>query len=532
MEQKRRDFLKFMGYSSVALGMGPTILNLGGCTHSNRLNNQRPFLPLQPTKVDDLVLAKGFSYEVLIQAETPINSKDVFGQHNDYLAFIPFPDRQDAGLLWVNHEYLHPVLVHNRAMNRPRTRQEILKEQASVGGSILEMKKENYRWQVVKNSTYNRRISALTNIPFQKDYQILGKSVAKGTLANCAGGITPWGTILTCEENYDIFYGETAYNNGKRTFIPHDDELAWYKYDAQPPEHYGWVVEVDLKTGKAIKRNALGRAPHEGATVALSSSGFPVVYMGEDRVGGFVYKFVSSQKNSLEAGTLYAADTNNGRWLPLDIQKNKQLAKSFKNQVDVLTYSHQAAKIAGATPQDRPEDIEIHPNTGDIYIAMTKNPATENFNGSILRIQENNKAYEGLNFKASVWLSGGIENGFACPDNMVFDNKGNLWLTVDMSEKDIKKGHYKGLGNNGLYYIPMSGSNAGEVFQVASAPVDAEFTGPFFAPDYKTLFLSVQHPGSSTKDPKNPSSTWPNRKGLPKSSVVTISGPALNALTS
>lgn len=113
---------------------------------------------------------------------------------------------------------------------------------------------------------------------------------------------------------------------------------------------------------------------------------------------------------------------------------------------------------------------------------------------------------------------------------MVFDKNGNLWLTGDISEEDSEKDHYKNFGNNSLYYVPLHGEFAGMAYRIATAPTDAEFTGPMFSPDFKTLFLSVQHPGANTVDPSYPTSTWPERKGLAKSSVVTIQGSLLDKL--
>ena len=117
-----------------------------------------------------------------------------------------------------------------------------------------------------------------------------------------------------------------------------------------------------------------------------------------------------------------------------------------------------------------------------------------------------------MEFKSST-QSGGLDSGFACPDNLALI-KGNLWLATDMAEYDIRDGVYKGFGNNGLFYIPLQGPNAGHVYLVASAPNDAEFTGPTFSPDGSTLFLSVQHPGALTAIPKRPS-LWPDGAGSP-----------------
>jgi len=524
----RRDFLKFMGRTSAALGFVPFLLP--GCSSPTRKYvSGTPFAPVSPTTRDDLMLAEGLKYEILLKWGEPINARENFGVHNDFLAFEAFKNKTDEGVLMVNHEYLHPILFHNRKMDSPRTKQEMILEQEAVGVSLVHIKKEDGIWKFVKNSKYNRRVSGRTMIPFQKGYRIFGSTSAMGTLSNCAGGKTPWGTFLTCEENYDIFVGEAKFENRHRKFIE-VDKFKWYEHFPVPPEHYGWVVEIEPFTGKAVKRCALGRFEHESATIVVSKKNRAVAYMGEDRKGGYIYKFVSDSGTSLEKGTLYVADTVKGRWIPLDLEKSKELKKHFDTQIEVLTYCNKASEIVGATQQDRPEDIEIDPISGEIFIALTNNSDRNNHYGSILKIQEASGDYEAKNFKATTFTTGSQENGFACPDNMVFDKNGNLWFTTDMPEREISEGAYGGLGNNGLFYMPLRGKYAGRAYQVASSPIDAEFTGPMFSPDNKTLFLCVQHPGSETKDPRNPTSDWPERKGVPKSSVVTISGPLLDQL--
>lgn len=525
----RREFLHFMGRTSIMVGGTSLLLSEIACS-TKTAQARLPFKSLKPTLKDDFVLAQGFESKILIKWNDSINSKEVFGTNNDFLAFTAFKNKKDEGMLWVNHEDLNVCLFHNKTPDYKRTREDVKKEQAAIGGSLLHIRKINGEWQLVKNSKYNRRVSGQTIIPFQKGYTIMGSTKALGTIANCAGGTTSWDTILTCEENYDHFYGEAIFENKTRTFLEHPI-MRWTEHFPLPPEHYGWVVEVNPFTGKAVKRIALGRFPHEGAKFQLSKNGIPVVYMGEDRPGGFIYKFVSSQKNSLEKGTLYVANTEKGLWIPLDIQKTKILSSYFNNQLEVLTYTHLAAEVAGGTPQDRPEDIEIDPVDGTVFIALTNNLIKKNPYGCLLKLKESNNDYESLTFTSECWKHGGVKNGFASPDNMVFDKLGNLWLTTDLDDGEFRKGTYKGLGNNGLFYIPLRGPYAGEIYQVASAPIEAEFTGPMFSEDFQTLFLSVQHPGEYTRDPKKPTSQWPDGPGkAPKSAVVMISGPALDAL--
>lgn len=525
--QKRREFLQFIGKT----GLGLSIISLlDGCTHIDT-TSKLPFIPLTPSDKDDFILADGFNYKIIAKAEDKIGDNLFFGYHNDFTAFTPFKGKTDEGILWVNHEYTHPVLLHMKKKSQlTRSKQEIIDEQKTVGGSLIHIKKTADSWRLVENSSYNRRLDALTKIPFTGDQKILGSREAIGTLANCAGGVTPWGTVLSSEENYHIFYGDVTYKNHQRTFVEGVD-MNWYTQFPFPPEHYGWVVEVDPFAGSAKKHVSLGRAAHEGATpVYTKNKNKIVVYMGEDRAFGYIFKFVSESPNNFDKGILYAADTKNGKWLPLDLNLNKDLRKHFNSQLDVLIYSRFAAEYAGATPQDRPEDIEIDPSTGDILISLTNNKDNANHFGGLLRIKEQ-ADYDSESFSSSVFIAGGETSGFSCPDNMAFDKKGNLWLTVDMSEKDMNQGQFKSFKNNGLFYIPLSGPHSGRAFQVASAPTDAELTGPSFSPDGKTLFLSVQHPGGSTQDPKHPTSHWPlGKDSKPLSCVICIQGETLNRI--
>jgi secreted PhoX family phosphatase len=351
---------------------------------------------------------------------------------------------------------------------------------------------------------------------------IAGRRQAVGTLANCAGGVTPWGTYLTCEENYDQFYGETRDNGSLKPSL-----FGWEKIFPRPPEHYGWVVEVVPATGRAKKLTALGRFCHECATVVRAKDGRPVVYSGDDADNQFLYKFVSSAKNSLHEGTLYVANTEKGEWIPLVWKDNPVLRRAFQDQTDVLIHCRKAGSLLGATPLDRPEDIEICPRTGAVYVALTNNKTEGRYFGSILKIDDGERT--GTKFSSRTFLFGGEESGVSCPDNMAFDRKGNLWLTTDMA--GMNKEPYTKFKNNGLFFLPMTGENAGRAYLVATAPNEAELTGPTFSPDGRTLFLSVQHPGELSRSFEALTSHWPGGgNSIPKPAVVAISGPLLDTI--
>lgn len=509
----RRAFLQFLGVSGV-------LASLPGCS-SNPLSINSTTLPgMKPSQEDKLLTAEGLNYDILVKWGDKINATETFGFNNDFLAFHPLSE--DSGLLWVNHEYVSPLFINGME----RTKANVDKELLEVGGSILEVKMKDGKWNVVENSQYNRRLTGNTKIPFAWDKKIGNSTFALGTMGNCAGGYTPWGTFLTCEENYDMFWGDKDRKGNKTA-----SWLGWDKIYPRDPKGYGWVVEVEPKTGNAKKLISLGRCAHECAAVTKAKNGKVVAYTGDDAVNEHLYKLISDSSDSLEKGKLYVASLEKGQWLSLDINEQPILKKTFKDQTEVLIYAREAAKLVGATPLDRPEDIEFDPLTGHVFIALTNNKVTKNYYGSILKIIEDNDDPASLTFKHETFLTGGKEHTFACPDNMVFDKAGNLWFTTDMSGSEMNKGPYEGFGNNGLFVFIRSGANKGEVIRVASAPNDAEFTGPCFSPDSKTLFLAVQHPGEQTTSLDKPTSTWPDGN-IPKSSVVTLQGPLLDRIVS
>jgi secreted PhoX family phosphatase len=526
-ELSRREFLEFMGRATALAGTSAWLAN---CAARPELKAPYPFPPLAVTTEDTLKLADGFSYEIVLRWRQALNDKGLkFGFNNDYIAYFPFDKATPLeGLLWVNHEYHDPYYTSGWRPGSPRTKEQVHIERKEVGGSIVHIKKSDGKWGLVEGSMYNRRLDAYTPIPLISERPILGLRTAIGTLANCAGGVTPWGTVLTCEENYDNMVGEVHFAaDGTRTIKSGDEYLTWDKLIKLPPEHYGWVVEVNPRTGQAKKLCALGRYSHECATCVTAPDGRAVVYSGDDTDNEHIYKFISRKAGSLEEGELYVADVKRGRWLPLNRREDPRLKNAFKDHTELLIRTREAAKIVGATPMDRPEDIKLDPKTGHVFVALTNNKKAKNHFGSILKIQERNGNPLSLEFNSSTFLAGGPESGFACPDNMAFDAQGNLWLCTDISGGGLQDGPYQPFGNNSLFYIPLSGPHAGSAIRVASAPNGAEFTGPCFAPDGETLFLSVQHPGERAHTREKTKSNWPDGgDATPAPCVVAVKIPS------
>lgn len=519
VELQRRKFLTFLGYNAIAIQFPG--LSADSVVKADSLSIlSASIYGIPPSTLDQVVLAKGLTSEVLIKWRDPITSTEHFGCNNDFIAMLP--EGADSAVLWINHEYVHPLFINGVE----RYKQNIDQERSEVGGSILRVKRNNGRWKFIANDKINQRFDATSTIPFSLNTSVKGSKFAEGTLANCGGGMTPWGTFLSCEENYQLFYGNRKFQSTKIK----KSRFKWEEYYPNPPEHYGWVVEINPYTKEIKKHITLGRYAHESATCVLSTNGNTVVYSGDDKNNECLYKFIADKPNTLESGTLYVADTINGNWLALDWQHSKLLQKHFKNQTEVYIYARHAASLLGATPLDRPEDIKINPITGDIFMALTNNLTKANFHGQILKIKEKNGDYESLQFTTETFLTGG-KDGFSSPDNMLFDQKGNLWFCSDISGNAMRALSYSKFKNNGLFIVPINGPQAGKVIQLGSAPNDAEFTGLCFDPTQTTLFLSVQHPGETTKDLNHPSSHWPDKEKPPASAVVQIQGPLLDSIT-
>ena len=542
-ETSRREFVSFFGRSTAAVAGGSmtgVLTTQAFASKAGATPKAVPLVSTKPTNKDEVVLADGLKSQVLLTQGQIINKKnESFGDCNDFIAFVPDKlDPEHKALMWVNHEAFTPFALHGFGVQANRSKDDMAKERQSVGGSIVafERDRKSGEWQPNLKSARNRRISAETEIPFAAGVKIMGAKSALGTVSNCSGGTTPWATVLSCEENYHDFYGEVAFSlspgstkSERRKIRP--SVTGWETHFDHPPEHYGWVVEVDPTTGAARKHTSMGRFAHEGATVVTARDGRPVVYLGDDAKDQCIYKFIGDRAGSLDSGTLFVADLNERRWIPLTVNGDPRLKGAFADQLDLLIRTREAAKMVGGTPCDRPEDIEVDAQTGVIIIALTNNADKGNHHGSLLRIQEKDGNFLATTFQTSTLLAGGEGTGFSCPDNLVFDKQGNLWMTSDISSGKVGKTPYQSFGNNGLFVIPFSGPNSGKAIQVASAPVEAEFTGPCFSPDGRTLFLSVQHPGEESKDAATLTSHWPvGGTSIPRSAVIAITGPLLDSL--
>ena len=515
-----------------------------------------------------------------------------FGYNNDYIGYLslePLHGQEARALLCVNHEYpiaglMFPGFPEDGYQNI--TEEQIKITQASVGNSIVEIILKDGEWSVNSHSKYNRRISALdTEIeisgPARGHYRMRTSIDQKGetiigTLSNCAGGMTPWGTFLTCEENFsDNFMGKLEQNhpeteNHDRYNVP-NNYTNWGLHDSrfdlsvEPNEanRFGWVVEIDPLNpeSKPKKRTALGRFKHEGSKCVVSSTGHLVVYMGDDQRYEYLYKFVSrdkvdldnprANKDLLDFGTLYVAkfyDEGYLEWMALE-HSNELLKAAFESQADILIDARKAADLLGATPLDRPEDVVPNPKTGMVYAMLTNNtkrktadpanPRAKNVFGHVIEIAEldndfsSTRGYWDILVKCgdpkrpsheADWNPQTTENGwFASPDNAVVDSQGRLWVSTDQGSKTKKSGT-----NDGLWALETEGALRGTGKMFFRVPNGGEMCGPVFSDDGETLFVAVQHPGDGggigESRVETATTRWPDfeEKMPPRPSIVAI----------
>ena len=581
------------------------------------------FRPVGDNTIDAVVVPNGYDWSVTIawgepvlrgapefdfDRQTAAAQRAQFGYNCDFVAVYPLDRRFDRALLWVNHEYTNEELMFRGWTGAAGATVEQLRiAMAAHGGSIVEIERQGDtgEWRPAGGGRrYNRRIHAGTRFrvtgpaagsPLLRTSADPAGTTVLGMLNNCAGGTTPWGTVLTGEENVNQYFGASAAvtdpvvaaryaRYGIRTTA--GTERAWERADPRfdvarepnEPNRFGWVCQIDPYDPRSTpqKLTALGRMKHEGATTALTADGRVAVYMGDDERFEYVYKFVSSGRFRpgkgdrdrrhnlalLEDGDLYVARftgdsppaeidgsgrlpsdglfDGTGQWLPLVVGGESAIDGMSVEEVLVLT--RLAADRAGATKMDRPEDVEPHPVTGTVFMALTNNdrrtpaqadeanPRATNRWGHVLALDEDGGDAAALSFTWSLVLVAGDPDdpstyyaGFdksqvsmiSCPDNVAFDPSGRLWLATDGMPASVGV-------NDGMFVLPLEGDDAGHLRRFASVPVGAECCGPCITPDGRTALIAVQHPGEEDDaTPDNPASTFPYGD-QPRPSVVTV----------
>ncbi|MFV0134757.1 PhoX family protein [Streptomyces sp. HMX87] len=576
------------------------------------------FTPVAPNTEDAVVVPEGYHQGVVIRWGEPIlrgapafdpenqtaeAQAGQFGYNNDFLSLLPLRGERGRQILVANHEYTDETLMFRGYDSENPTREQVEIAWAAHGLSavVVEEDRRSGKLTPVPRHHLNRRVTATTE--FRLTGPAAGSDLVKtsadpagrkvfGTLNNCAGGTTPWGTTLHGEENFNQYFANGSSATDKRYGIRSGaTERKWERFDkrfdvAQEPNEvhrFGYVVEFDPYDPDSTprKHTLLGRFKHEAATVRLTWDGRPVVYSGDDERFDYFYKFVGSKRmrhgNSrwarehnlslLDEGTLYVARLTgdspsieidgtgklprdgefdgSGEWIPLVTATGDGAVSHVEGMTaeEVCVFTRLAGDKVGATKMDRPEDIEPSPKTGKVYVALTNNsnrgkagyagpdeanPRSSNKHGHILELTERWNRADSTRFAWSLFLVAGDPEdpatyfaGFpkesvspiSCPDNVAFDDHGNLWISTD--------GNALG-SHDGLFGVATSGDRRGELKQFLTVPTGAETCGPVIQD--RRVLVAVQHPGEvDGASVEKPASSWPDGPGkIVRPAVVAV----------
>lgn len=581
----RRGFLGgALAFGSGALAMGAGLLS--STTASRAEGMGFAFKPIDIATDHTIHVPEGYQWKVLARwgdalfsdaqdAYSPDTGVDVsksdrvFGENTDGMELFTDGDKQ---IIAVNSEYVNPKInLPAASEGMPQNADEVMLLKNMQGVTVMEVADMGNGYEIVVDSPYNRRITHETQMTM--DGPAAGSDLVKtnadpegmspkGTMNNCGSGKTLWGTYLTCEENFNGYFGATGEydvtDEFKRYGIGGEGRYAYEKFDPRydlskepnEPHRHGWVTEINPldPASTPIKHTALGRFKHENAEMVQAADGRVVVYMGDDERGEFIYKFVSngvyteggSTEGLLSDGTLYVAKFNDdmsGEWLALTPDTTGMSIE------DILVFSRMAGSKVGATTMDRPEWVAAHPSKVEAYCALTNNKnrgVKPNAGGDETPVGGPNPR-ESNNFGQIVrWMPAGADHGadaftwdlyvmagnpsvydnayagsknvtagnmFNSPDGMAFSSDGYLWIQTDGD--DSNEGEFEGQGNNQML---VGNTETGDIGRFLTAPNGAEVTGLCWSADKKVAFVGIQHPGGS----------WPDGAGKPRSSVISV----------
>jgi len=585
----------FLG-GALVLGSGAAAMASGllppAAARAETAASRFPFTPIAAQTDGTVHVPEGYNWKVLARWGDPLfsdaegydvteggpaeKSDRVFGENTDGMESFVFNGHQ---ILAINHEYTNRKTNLPAAQDgAPANADDVVKLQNLQGVAVMEIAEGPDGWEIVKDSPFNRRITH--NTPMTIAGPAAGHDLMKteadptgtqslGTMNNCGSGKTPWGTFLTCEENFNGYFGSTEAVQDQKP-IQLDEGYARYgigpdgwgydyhKWDERfdvsknpnEPHRVGWVVEIDPTDPEAtpVKHTGLGRFKHENAEVVLAPDGRVVVYMGDDERGEFLYKFVSNgtyapggaTEGLLDDGTLYVAkfnDDQTGEWLALTPETTGMTLP------EILIFARKAGSAVGATTMDRPEWISANPHAVEAYCCLTNNknrgvkpnaggdetpvngpnPRETNHYGQIVRWRPHNDDHASDTFDWDLYVMagnptvynnvyGGSENVtagnmFNSPDGMVFDQSGLVWIQTDGD--DSNEEDFAGQGNNQML---VGDPVTGEIARFLTGPNGCEVTGLTWSADRRTMFVGIQHPGGD----------WPDGNALPRSSVIAV----------
>ncbi|MGH2970023.1 MAG: PhoX family protein [Solirubrobacteraceae bacterium] len=547
------------------------------------------FEAIAASSADVFEVPRGYRADILIGYGDRFKDRErneyTYGYNNDFLAFFPLGRHGDEGLLFINHEYTSPFFLHgykpegSTPTPEGKSKAEIDLERSTIGNSVVHVRRNgNGRWRVVSPSRYNRRIYA-GRMPEQPGFEHsefrvtgplsndprLGEGTGRiwGTLGNCSGGTTPWGTAISCEENFDGYglplpstqdfvMGWADPTNDGFPGYPEYNPGRGYRADGPDNRNFGWVCEHDPYDPSFMprKHTALGRFRHENTCFRHKPGKKFVIYMGDDGTNDAVYKFISDLEYKpgdrannlliLQSGTLYVArwepegrrrfttsgdvepttaESGTGTWVEIPEAGLSDTRGHLTGQYGDRASTSTENGLHFAT--NRPEDLEVGPD-GEVYIALTNNSTVRDAYGSVRKLIEEENDPTAMAFIWTEYAAGGPTDkggqGFDSPDNLVFDSQENLWVVTDISTGSLNSGVHAFHANNAAFMVPTQGPNAGVAFRFANMPIEAEGTGPYFSPDESTLFVNVQHPGEQSGvlgsaavfgEPSTYTSYWP-----------------------
>ena len=591
----------FLG-GALAFGSGAMVMGAGFLRSTTAMAAQTSrfaFEQIAPQTDATVHVPAGYNWKTLVRWGDPLfsdapafdpakgvptaGSDRVFGENTDGMELFNIGGRE---VLVVNSEYTNNgVNLPDAAEGNPASADDVLRLQNFQGVSVMEIAEGPDGWAVVIDSPFNRRITH--NTPMKIDGPAAGHDLLKteadpsgmaslGTFNNCGSGRTPWGTYLTCEENFNGYFGSTA-------ALPEDETVAggykryginekgsgynYHIYDARfdvsknpnEPHRAGYIVEIDPANPEStpVKRTALGRFKHENAASVVAADGRVIVYMGDDERGEFMYKWVSRDvyvpggdtSTLLTEGQLFVARFNDdmtGEWVALTPEATGMDAAM------IAIFTRTAGSKVGATTMDRPEWIAVNPTAVEAYCCLTNNsrrgakgddgkirtnaggdvmtvnapnPRETNEYGQIVRWRPHNDDHAAATFDWDLYVMAGNptvhkEGPYAGTANI---NAGNLFNSPDGMMIDT----------SGIIWIQTDGDDSnegefagmgnnqmlagdpvtGEIRRFMTGPIGSEVTGLTWSSDKRTMFVGIQHPAAP----------FPDGEGsLPRSAVIAI----------
>ena len=538
-----------------------------------------PFSPISPvaTTVDDVTVPGGYRWDPILRwgdpilagapafdptQQTPEAQAGQFGYNNDYLDIIETNRAGTRALLVCNHEYTNEGIMFPPGSD-PET--VIRTVWAAHGMSVVELERRRRGdvWTYVPGARLNRRITLDT--PFAVDGPAAGSDLlttaedstgrrVRGTMNNCSGGMTPWGTVLSGEENFNQYFraaGTTA-EEKRYGLSSTQDSRNWRSVDPRwdattadfrnEPNRFGWVVEIDPTdpTSTPVKHTAMGRFKHEGANVIVNRDGHVVAYMGDDERFDYLYRFVSRDTfrpggsakarahnlRLLSEGDLSVArftgdgledgvSDGTGEWIPLT-RDGESMVPGFSIE-EVLVHTRLAADAVQPTKMDRPEDVQPSLHNGRVYVACTNNtdrgkvgkegptepnPRTANKDGHVVEILADGGDHTRSTFTWNLFLicgdaasAGTYFGGWTGPVSPI-SCPDNVAFDSEGNLWVSTDGQPSAIKlSDGLFKVPVEGPERGHVQQFLAVPAGAETCGPVVHDRDGSVFVAVQHPG-------------------------------------